>query len=98
MALVTTEIDRFDSVRQFAGQLPLGAAAGRRWSPAGSGRASIPSSASRRCTPASTSVPHRPAIPATAAGTVVSAGENGGYGNMVEIDHGNGVSTRCSPE
>jgi murein DD-endopeptidase MepM/ murein hydrolase activator NlpD len=31
---------------------------------------------------------------ATAPGTVVVAGRNGGYGNMVEIDHGNGVSTR----
>jgi murein DD-endopeptidase MepM/ murein hydrolase activator NlpD len=30
----------------------------------------------------------------TGAGTVVSAGRAGGYGNMVEIDHGNGVSTR----
>jgi murein DD-endopeptidase MepM/ murein hydrolase activator NlpD len=30
----------------------------------------------------------------TAAGTVVTAEESGGYGNMVEIDHGNGVTTR----
>lgn len=33
-------------------------------------------------------------VHATAAGTVVSAGRSGGYGNMVEIDHGNGLSTR----
>jgi murein DD-endopeptidase MepM/ murein hydrolase activator NlpD len=31
---------------------------------------------------------------ATAAGTVETAGWNGGYGKMVEIDHGNGFSTR----
>src|SRR5262249_42700654 len=31
---------------------------------------------------------------ATAPGTVVTAGWNGGYGRMVEIDHGNGFSTR----
>jgi len=31
---------------------------------------------------------------ATAAGVVVKAGWNGGYGRMVEIDHGNGFSTR----
>jgi murein DD-endopeptidase MepM/ murein hydrolase activator NlpD len=33
-------------------------------------------------------------VRATAAGRVVSAGFNGGYGNMVEVDHGNGLSTR----
>jgi murein DD-endopeptidase MepM/ murein hydrolase activator NlpD len=33
-------------------------------------------------------------IHATAAGTVTSAGWNGGYGQMVEVDHGNGLATR----
>lgn len=33
-------------------------------------------------------------VRATAAGTVVTAGWNGGYGKMVEIDHGNRFSTR----
>jgi murein DD-endopeptidase MepM/ murein hydrolase activator NlpD len=33
-------------------------------------------------------------IHATAAGTVVGAGWSGGYGRMVEIDHGSGLSTR----
>jgi murein DD-endopeptidase MepM/ murein hydrolase activator NlpD len=33
-------------------------------------------------------------VHATAAGVVVSAGVAGGYGNMVEIDHGNGLATR----
>ncbi|MGH6861228.1 MAG: M23 family metallopeptidase, partial [Phyllobacterium sp.] len=31
---------------------------------------------------------------ATAGGTVTIADYNGGYGNMVDIDHGNGLSTR----
>lgn len=30
----------------------------------------------------------------TAPGKVVTAGWTGGYGNMVEVDHGNGISTR----
>ena len=34
------------------------------------------------------------AIHATAPGTVTKAGSFGGYGNMVEIDHGNGITTR----
>jgi murein DD-endopeptidase MepM/ murein hydrolase activator NlpD len=37
---------------------------------------------------------HGAAVRATAGGTVVGAERDGGYGNMVEIDHGNGVSTR----
>jgi murein DD-endopeptidase MepM/ murein hydrolase activator NlpD len=33
-------------------------------------------------------------VRATATGTVESAGWSGGYGNMVEVNHGNGFSTR----
>jgi len=33
-------------------------------------------------------------VRAAADGKVVDAGRNGGYGNMVEIDHGNGITTR----
>ena len=37
---------------------------------------------------------HGEPIHATAAGKVISAGWSGGYGKMVEIDHGNGFATR----
>jgi murein DD-endopeptidase MepM/ murein hydrolase activator NlpD len=37
---------------------------------------------------------HGTAARATAGGTVVAAEHSGGYGRMVEIDHGNGLSTR----
>nr|WP_245419617.1 M23 family metallopeptidase [Phyllobacterium salinisoli] len=33
-------------------------------------------------------------VTASASGTVIRAGRNGGYGNMVEIDHGNGFTSR----
>ena len=33
-------------------------------------------------------------VRSTGAGTVTVAGRNGGYGNMVEIDHGDGLTTR----
>jgi murein DD-endopeptidase MepM/ murein hydrolase activator NlpD len=33
-------------------------------------------------------------VKATGAGVVIHAGTAGGYGNMVEIDHGNGITTR----
>ncbi len=33
-------------------------------------------------------------VRATAAGVVVTAEYSGGYGNMVEVDHGNGLTTR----
>ena len=38
--------------------------------------------------------PSGSAVSAVAPGTVVRAGRAGGYGNLVEIDHGNGITTR----
>jgi murein DD-endopeptidase MepM/ murein hydrolase activator NlpD len=33
-------------------------------------------------------------VMAPANGTIIKAGWQGGYGNMIEIDHGNGLTTR----
>ncbi|MCL6708374.1 peptidoglycan DD-metalloendopeptidase family protein [Pseudomonas sp. R2.Fl] len=33
-------------------------------------------------------------VKSTGSGTVITAGRSGGYGNMVEIDHGDGITTR----
>jgi murein DD-endopeptidase MepM/ murein hydrolase activator NlpD len=92
---ITGQIEQFAELRQTAEQLPLG-------KPIPS--AAITSGFGPRMDP----FLHRPAmhtgidfriepgypVPATAAGTVISAQYAGGYGNMVEIDHGQGVTTR----
>jgi murein DD-endopeptidase MepM/ murein hydrolase activator NlpD len=39
-------------------------------------------------------VPYGNVARATGAGTVVKAGWYGGYGRMVEVDHGDGMATR----
>ena len=49
----------------------------------------------RPCIPASTSAAEQGSpIRATAPGKVVTAEYSGGYGNMVEIEHAGGISTR----
>jgi murein DD-endopeptidase MepM/ murein hydrolase activator NlpD len=93
--LVTGEIERFATVRRFAGQLPLS-----RPIP----DASVTSRFGRRIDPflgkpaMHTGIDFRAAAghpaQATAGGTVITAEYSGGYGNMVEIDHGNGITTR----
>jgi murein DD-endopeptidase MepM/ murein hydrolase activator NlpD len=93
--VVTGEIDRFATVRRFASQLPLsrpiaGAAVtsrfGTRIDPF-LGRLAMHTGIDFR---AALGHPAR----ATAGGTVITAEYSGGYGNMVEIDHGNGITTR----
>jgi murein DD-endopeptidase MepM/ murein hydrolase activator NlpD len=92
--LVTTEIDRLAAVRRYAGQLPLArpiqsditSRYGRRIDPF-LGKPAMHTGIDFRA-------PLGSAVHATADGTVVSAEANGGYGNMVEIDHGNGLTTR----
>jgi murein DD-endopeptidase MepM/ murein hydrolase activator NlpD len=95
VALVSGEIERFAAIRRFATQLPLarplpGAAItsrfGTRMDPF-LGKPAMHTGVDFR---AAVGLP----ITATAGGTVITAGNGGGYGKMVEIDHGHGVTTR----
>lgn len=93
--LITSEIERFAAVRRAAMQLPLASPApgskitsryGARMDPF-LGKPAMHTGIDFRAT---TGDPVR----ATAGGKVITAEYAGGYGNMVEIDHGNGVTTR----
>jgi murein DD-endopeptidase MepM/ murein hydrolase activator NlpD len=93
--LISGEVERFATVRRLAMQLPLTrpipnspitSGFGARMDPF-LGRPAMHTGIDFRA--ASGSLART-----TAGGTVISAGYNGGYGNMVEVDHGNGISTR----
>ena len=88
-------LGRLDTVRRHARRLPIGVPApgreitsrfGNRRDPF-LGRLAFHSGMDFR-TPTGTP------IYSTGSGIVVHAGRNGGYGKMVEIDHGNGITTR----
>jgi len=88
-------LDRLESVRNLARKLPFGhpvstmavtSPFGRRDDPFLEGMAFHPGIDFRAAAGSD--------VHSTGAGTVVHAGWAGGYGNMVEIDHGNGVTTR----
>ncbi|MEJ0012577.1 MAG: M23 family metallopeptidase [Bauldia sp.] len=92
--LISGEIERFGAVRRIVGQLPLTrpmsspitSGYGARLDPF-LGRPAMHTGVDFR---APSGFPAR----ATAGGTVITAEYSGGYGNMVEIDHGNGITTR----
>jgi murein DD-endopeptidase MepM/ murein hydrolase activator NlpD len=95
VGLVTDEIERLTAVRRIAGQLPLArplvnapitSRFGARLDPFFGRPAMHPG--------IDFLAPTGNAVRATAGGTVIVADNAGGYGNMVEIDHGNGVTTR----
>jgi murein DD-endopeptidase MepM/ murein hydrolase activator NlpD len=95
VSVVTSEVERFGMLRRVALRLPLS-----RPIPA----APISSPFGVRADPflgtpamhtgVDFEVPAGNLARATADGTVTMAGYDGGYGNMVEVDHGNGITTR----
>lgn len=95
VAVVTDHLERFAAMRRFAGKLPLAkpipdatvtSSFGPRLDPFFR-RPALHSGVDFRA-------PSGYPIRATAGGTVVAAAYTRGYGRMVEIDHGNGVTTR----
>jgi murein DD-endopeptidase MepM/ murein hydrolase activator NlpD len=92
--LISAEIDRYGTLRRIAQQLPL---ARPMNSPITSGYGARPDPFLGRLA-MHTGIDFRAAqgslARATAGGTVITAEYTGGYGNMVEIDHGNGITTR----
>ncbi|WP_156911779.1 M23 family metallopeptidase [Kaistia adipata] len=95
VASLTQEFDRFAKLRSIAQGLPLkrpignadiSSRFGARKDPF-LGRAAMHTGIDFR---APTGLPAK----SVADGTVIAAGYNGGYGNMVDVDHGNGVVTR----
>lgn len=95
VAVVTDQLDRFAAMRRFAGELPLAKPIPNAAITSGFGprldpffrRPALHTGVDFR-------VPSGYPIYATAGGTVVAASYTRGYGRMVEIDHGNGVTTR----
>ena len=93
--LITGEIDRYTQIRRLAGQLPLTKPIADASISSGFGVRIDPFFGRPAMHPGiDFMAPMGDSVHATAAGTVISAGYSGGYGNMVEIDHGNGVTTR----
>lgn len=97
VARASSEIQRYTAIRKLAAALPLTVPVPDPQVTSGFGTRIDPFLG----TPAlHTGIDYRALqgqpVTATAAGTVVAAdlGYNGGYGNMVDIDHGNGIVTR----
>ena len=95
VALITGEIEHFGALRRVALRLPLtqpipGAPITSRFGVRIDPFLGTPAMHTGIDFRAPIGYPAR----ATADGTVTIASYNGGYGNMVEVDHGNGITTR----
>ena len=93
--LVSAEVERFGTIRRLANELPLSRPLTQAVITSGFGARLDPFLGRPAIHPGVdfAALEGSPAY-ATAGGTVIVAGPSGGYGNMVEIDHGNGITTR----
>ena len=95
VSLITGEVERFGALRRIALRLPLtrpipGSPVTSRFGVRVDPFLGTPAMHTGIDFRAPTGYP----ATATADGTVTMAGYDGGYGNMVEVDHGNGITTR----
>ncbi|SHG08716.1 Murein DD-endopeptidase MepM and murein hydrolase activator NlpD, contain LysM domain [Kaistia soli DSM 19436] len=92
---LSAELDRLAATRRIALSLPWDAPLGNAPISSGFGARTDPFLGRPAMhTGVDFRAPMGYSAPAALGGTVVSAGWEGGYGNMVDIDHGNGIVTR----
>ena len=92
---LSKELDRLTATRRIAMSLPWAAPLGNAPISSGFGARSDPFLGRPAMhTGVDFRAPMGYPAPAALGGTVVSAGWEGGYGNMVDINHGNGIVTR----
>lgn len=90
-----TALDRLDAARRLAKKVPIAAPVPPEGISSGFGARPDPILGTEAFHPGlDLRALYGTQIHATGDGKVVFAGRNGGYGNMVEIDHGNGLRTR----
>ncbi|MSO70875.1 MAG: hypothetical protein EXQ88_02485 [Alphaproteobacteria bacterium] len=95
IALLETQFDRMDGLRQILAILPLAPPIDNSWSTGGYGRRKDPFNGEWAFhTGVDLSAEPGSVILSTAPGRVTFVGYKGGYGKMIEIDHGLGVRTR----
>jgi murein DD-endopeptidase MepM/ murein hydrolase activator NlpD len=95
VGLIAGQIERYTAVRRLALQLPLAPPIASGVITSGFGARMDPFLGRPAVHPGiDFRAPVGFPVRVTAAGTVIAAENNAGYGNMVEVDHGNGVTTR----
>ncbi|MEQ1889880.1 MAG: M23 family metallopeptidase [Alphaproteobacteria bacterium] len=95
LAMLSTRKGRVEMLREALFSLPLAEPVGKYYVSSGYGYRRDPFTHARAFHSGVDLVaPHGDPVSASAPGTVIFAGRNGPYGNMVEIDHGHGVKSR----
>ncbi len=95
MALPSTRKGRLEMLREALFSLPLAEPVAKYYVSSGYGYRRDPFTRAKAFHSGVDMVaPHGDPVRSSAPGTIIFAGRNGPYGNMVEVDHGNGVKSR----